>query len=157
MFQHRDVSAQRGFTLLELALTIAVIAVVATVIFVMVNPLELLRQSRDARRIADLEALKSSLDLYLQETSPITSPNTNLDAGTGICFSASGIANSGRIAYSAQTVTGCTENIIEGDDVNITSGTQRFSSGVGNNHCYTAVLASFLSRVDGAGWLPGVF
>ena len=57
--------ASRGFTLIELLVVIAIMAVLATVIVVVINPAELLRQSRDASRLSDLAAMNNALGLLL--------------------------------------------------------------------------------------------
>lgn len=53
---------RRGFTLLELLIVIAILAVLATVAVLVINPAEYLRQSRDAKRIADMVALNKALE-----------------------------------------------------------------------------------------------
>jgi prepilin-type N-terminal cleavage/methylation domain-containing protein len=57
----------RGFTLIELLVVIAIIAVIAAVVVMLVNPLEILRKSRDATRLADLKGLMKSIEVGLQD------------------------------------------------------------------------------------------
>lgn len=81
----------KGFTLLELLIVIAIIAVLATVVVLILNPVEILRKSRDAQRVSDLNTLKSALGLYLTE---VSSPSlgtcgandiyTSIDNGTSM-------------------------------------------------------------------------
>ena len=47
----------QGFTLIELLVVIAIIAVLAAVVVIVLNPLELMRRSRDSTRLADLEGI----------------------------------------------------------------------------------------------------
>lgn len=54
---------RRGFTLLELLIVVGILAVLATVAVLVINPTEYLRQSRDAKRIADLMALNKALGI----------------------------------------------------------------------------------------------
>ncbi|OGM93878.1 hypothetical protein A2524_04085 [Candidatus Wolfebacteria bacterium RIFOXYD12_FULL_48_21] len=54
----------KGFTLLELLITIGILAVLATTAVLVINPVEYLRQSRDTRRIGDLDAISKAIDLY---------------------------------------------------------------------------------------------
>ncbi|MFA6365394.1 MAG: type II secretion system protein [Candidatus Paceibacterota bacterium] len=60
-------SLKKGFTLIELLVVIAILAILATVIVVIINPAELLKQTRDASRISDLGALNSAVALYLAD------------------------------------------------------------------------------------------
>ena len=45
----------RGFTLLELLIVIGILATLATVVVLIINPAERLARTRDAKRIVDLE------------------------------------------------------------------------------------------------------
>lgn len=56
-----------GFTLIELLVVIAVIAVLATVVIVVLNPAELLRESRDANRLSDIKTIRSALNIYSED------------------------------------------------------------------------------------------
>lgn len=60
-----------GFTLIELLVTIAILAVLATVTIVVINPGELLKQSRDATRLEDLALIKRAIGLYLADGTPL--------------------------------------------------------------------------------------
>lgn len=59
----------KGFTLVELLVVIAIIAVLASVIVLVINPLELLRRSRDSNRLRDLNNLSQAINVALQEGS----------------------------------------------------------------------------------------
>lgn len=66
-----------AFTLIELLIVIAVIAVLATVVILLINPAELLRQSRDAGRLHDLSTLNTSFGIYAEDVgSPYGSAST---------------------------------------------------------------------------------
>jgi len=65
----------KGFTLIELLIVIGIIALLATVIVIVLNPAQLLGQARDSQRISDLDTMRSALALYLATASgnpPIT-------------------------------------------------------------------------------------
>src|SRR4030042_5775961 len=57
----------RGFTLIEWVLVIGILAILAVVVVVVLNPAEWLRQSRDSNRISDLQTINSALGYYLSD------------------------------------------------------------------------------------------
>lgn len=60
---------RRGFTLIELLLVIAIIAILATIVFVALNPTRRFQQSRDARRATDIETILTAIHLYINDFS----------------------------------------------------------------------------------------
>lgn len=54
----------KGFSLIELLVVVALLGVVAGVVLLALNPLTIQKRSRDARRKADLEAIRQALELY---------------------------------------------------------------------------------------------
>ncbi len=63
-------SPHRGaFTLIELLVVIAIIAILAVVVVLVLNPAQLLAQSRDANRVSDMATLNSALNLYSTDQS----------------------------------------------------------------------------------------
>ena len=60
---------EKGFTLIELLIVIAILAVLATAIVLVLNPVELIKQARDSTRISDLAALNSAIAFYLSDYS----------------------------------------------------------------------------------------
>lgn len=65
----------RGFTLVELLVVIAIIGILAAVVMLIINPLELTRRSRDAARMQDLANLQQAINVAAQEAT---------DSGTDI-------------------------------------------------------------------------
>jgi prepilin-type N-terminal cleavage/methylation domain-containing protein len=57
----------QGFTLVELLVVIAILAVLAVTVVVVLNPAELLRQSRDATRLSDMATLNRAIGLFLAD------------------------------------------------------------------------------------------
>jgi len=56
---------KKGFTLIELLIVIGILAILATVVVVVLNPAQLFAQARDSQRISDMTTLRSALSLYL--------------------------------------------------------------------------------------------
>ncbi len=62
----------RGFTLVELLVVIAIIAILAAVVVLIINPLELMKRSRDAARLTDLANLQQAINVAVQESTQST-------------------------------------------------------------------------------------
>lgn len=72
--------AAHGFTLVELLIIIALVVIFAAVIMVIVNPVEMIKRSRDATRVSDLGNLRSAI---------ITALSNSTDAATTLCHNLS--------------------------------------------------------------------
>jgi len=60
----------RGFTLVELLIVIAILAILAAAIVVVINPGEMLAQARDAQRIQDLTTMRDAILLFITQVTP---------------------------------------------------------------------------------------
>ncbi len=56
---------KKGFTLIELVIVIGILAILATVVILVLNPAQLLAQARDTQRISDLSSIRNAIALYL--------------------------------------------------------------------------------------------
>lgn len=54
-------TSQSGFTLIELIIVIVLISALAFIVFFVINPSQLLRESRDARRTKDVETILTAV------------------------------------------------------------------------------------------------
>jgi len=54
-----------GFTLIELLIVIAIIGVLTSVVVLAINPVQMMRKSRDSARVSDMVNIKKALSLYL--------------------------------------------------------------------------------------------
>lgn len=62
----------QGFTLVELLVVIAIIAVLAAVVVLVINPVELTKQSRDSVRLSDFATLQQAINASVQENTTDT-------------------------------------------------------------------------------------
>ncbi|HOD96767.1 MAG: type II secretion system protein [Candidatus Paceibacterota bacterium] len=91
----------KGFTLIELLVVIAILAVLMSVVVITINPAEMLKKSRDSRRVSDLDALRTALNLYLSEDKDFTSLD-NTKAYLSLSGSPCTVAS-----YGGKTATQC--------------------------------------------------
>lgn len=93
----------KGFTLIELIITISILAILIAIVVVALNPAEQLQRSRDTKRVADLDAIKTAINLYLaQATTTISLDNSN---GT-LCLLGSGTDTAWVNTAGAVTISG---------------------------------------------------
>jgi prepilin-type N-terminal cleavage/methylation domain-containing protein len=65
----------KGFTFIEVLIAIGIIALLSVIVFLIINPTELLKQSRDSGRISSLNTLKVALELARSSQLPLGSAN----------------------------------------------------------------------------------
>lgn len=93
---------KKGFTLIELLIVIGILAVLATVTVLVLNPAELFRQARDSQRLSDLGTIKGALGLYVTTVAaPDIDGGTNFD-DCSTDFSAS--VGSASSTFSGRTI-----------------------------------------------------
>jgi len=62
----------KSFTLVELLIVIAILAVLAAAVVLVLNPAELIAQSRDTQRISDVNMVKKAVDLFILDNSTVS-------------------------------------------------------------------------------------
>jgi prepilin-type N-terminal cleavage/methylation domain-containing protein len=77
---------QTAFTLIELLIVIAIIAILSVVVVISLNPAEMLRQSRDANRISDLDTINKALALAITDAAT-TGGSLNLGSTSTVYLS----------------------------------------------------------------------
>ena len=64
----RSRKSAKGFTLIELLIVIAIISTLAVVVFVALNPAQRLKDSKDARRTADVDTILTAIHASIVDT-----------------------------------------------------------------------------------------
>lgn len=132
---------QKGFTLIELLLVIGIIAVLAIVVFVALNPAQRFKDTRNARRASDVETI-------------LTAIHSSIVDNKGTLPSALATASAG-VDYQLGTTGGC----------QLTSATQSPSCNVTTSGCLDLLssagaqnLAKYLQSVpvDPSGYAGNV-
>lgn len=107
--------AQAGFTLLEVLLVVAIIAILAGIVIIAINPGKNLSDTRNSQRSADVNTIINGVYQYILDN------NGNLPA-TGSRTGAVGITTTAtEICSSSTSVTVCT-GLVDLNNTIITSG-----------------------------------
>jgi len=68
--------SNKSFTLIELLIVIAILALLMSIVIIAINPSEMLKKSRDTKRISSLKALNNALGIF-QATKPTSFMGTS--------------------------------------------------------------------------------
>lgn len=141
----RTQTNKKGFTLLELLIVITILSILTLVVVLFINPVEILKKSRDVQRMSDLATIKSAITLYLQDKA-----SNNL-GGTANCISGTTAVDSGQTTSNQIRMS------------LITTGTPGYKQGVDTTGssctttCYaSSTTATLAYKNDGTGWIPFV-
>lgn len=131
---HSQKTKARGFTLLELIIVIAILAVLSVAVILVINPAETLRRGRDSTRLSDLAAIKSAIGLFALDSTGADGVNTDGMDGDDVN------ADCSDVFVANGSGTAITDNICTVLNATVEPGaTQRESAS---------------SLVDNNGWLP---
>lgn len=61
---YKKIKLSSGFTLIELLIVIAILAILATVTLLVINPAQMIKQTRDSNRIAELNQINKALLIF---------------------------------------------------------------------------------------------
>lgn len=89
---NKSQALKKGFTLIELLIVIAILAILGSAVVVVLNPAEILAQTRDGTRVSDLNTLRNAINNYLVNTTQ-SPPNLGLCAAGGRCTADPGALN----------------------------------------------------------------
>jgi prepilin-type N-terminal cleavage/methylation domain-containing protein len=92
----------RGFTLIELLIVIAILAILATVVLLVINPVQMFAQARDSQRIYDVNTLSNAAALYL---TTVNSPDLDVTGACGINFWATVDGAASRFAVAGPEIS----------------------------------------------------
>jgi prepilin-type N-terminal cleavage/methylation domain-containing protein len=56
-----NLNSKKSFTLVELMIVIAILAILSAIVIFALNPAEMFRKNRDSRRMADLQTLNKGI------------------------------------------------------------------------------------------------
>jgi prepilin-type N-terminal cleavage/methylation domain-containing protein len=100
----------KGFTLIELLIVIGILAILATTVVLVLNPAQILAESRDTQRISDLGSVQSAIGLLLATATTtvtfVTTPQCSGPTG-GTCVAADhGFTAAGGALNTSRNVNG---------------------------------------------------
>jgi prepilin-type N-terminal cleavage/methylation domain-containing protein len=123
---------RKGFTLAELLIAIAVLAVLLTVTILLLNPPALLQEARDATRASDIKTLAGAATTYYSDT---------ITNATPIAMGSSSVVY---VSIPDPNATSTAGDQCQGLNLPTLSGAWSY-------HC---AASSTYRRTDGTGWVP---
>ncbi len=174
----------QAFTLIELLIVIAIIAILGSATVLVLNPVEMMSQARDSQRVNDLGVIKKAVDLAIFSNPSIstgtaqrvylslpsaTAPNCdaaglpNLPSGWQyVCSSAANLSKidgSGWLPVNFTSISNPNITSLPVDPVNSVSSGKYYTYVTGGSYELTAVMESSKENkaaISDGGSLPGV-
>lgn len=134
----RTQTNKKGFTLLELLIVITILSILTLVVVLFINPVEMLKKSRDVQRMSDLATVKSAIILHLQN-----SASNNL-GGTAHCVQTAATDSSGGKISMSLITTGTPGNKVGTDT----------GAGCTTSCNASSTTATLAYKNDATGWIP---
>jgi type II secretory pathway pseudopilin PulG len=82
MRRNKSAKSNSSFTLVELLVVIGILAILTAAVVIVLNPAELLKQSRDSKRTTDLASINNAIKLLLTQN-----PDVNLGSASTVYIS----------------------------------------------------------------------
>ncbi len=148
----------KGFTMIELLIVIAIIGALAVAVFVGLNPVQRLAQTRDAGRIQNVIQLGRALDAYAVGNSGLY-VTENATWATSLVTSGELTTVPPDTTYSIAGMSACTENVENDYCYNTTNGTTggpvivyaKLESTANNSRCASGTPDAFAVYSSAAG------
>jgi len=132
---------KKGFTLLELLIVITILAILTLVVVLFINPVEILKKSRDVQRMSDLDVLRTAINLYLQDSA------SNSLGGVSHCAT----ANISEPQTAATSNIGTSLTVAVAGGKTLTNNPPALGTTV-----YNASTSDDVAKTDGTGWVPSM-
>ncbi len=102
--------ASKGFTLIELLIVIGIIGILAAIVLVAVDPAKRLKQSRNARRFAETNAILNAILNYTVDYKGTLPSALTSATGAGVPF-VIGSGGAASLTACPSSLTGLTQNV----------------------------------------------
>ncbi|OGD31847.1 hypothetical protein A3C91_00275 [Candidatus Azambacteria bacterium RIFCSPHIGHO2_02_FULL_52_12] len=137
-------SRKKGFTLLELLIVITILAILTLVVVLFINPVEILKKSRDVQRMSDLDITRTAINLYLQDSA------SNTLGGTTYCTASVPASES-----NGQTLRNGVKTSLVATTAPV-PGVPGYVTFTNPSTVYAnATTTADLALANGKGWIPG--
>lgn len=116
----------KGFTLIELIIVITILVILGIVVVMLIDPAEILAQSRDSQRVSDLATIKGAVQLVLSNRAATGTEQGYCDSTTALTpnafGNAAGIA-ANKVYVSSMTAGASTYNVTATSTRQLADGT----------------------------------
>lgn len=126
----------KGFTLIELIIVITILVILGIVVVMLIDPAEILAQSRDSQRISDLATIKGAIQLVLSNRAATSGETALCDSSTAIPSGYNNTADANGIA-----------------EANVYVSTAASAGGTVGTAGYKGTATSTRQLADGTGWI----
>ena len=123
---------KKGFTLIEIVTVVAIISILAIVVVLTLNPFEVLRQTRDARRVSDMGTLNKAVSLYYEDA--MNNPSTMFMGTSSVVY----------VSIPDPSATSTAGDQCQG--LNLPT--------LPTGYTYQCAASSTYNHIDGTGWIP---